>query len=168
MWNVDLRDGFIKIRGENYFGSYSNTRVACRGIIVKDGNILLVYAKNNDVWMIPGGGLEEKESEAECVARETSEETGYLVKPTECVLQIDEYYENEKYLSKYYLCNVVGRSEVRLTKQEIQAGLEAKWISAEEALSIFSKHQQYAAEDEMKRGIYQREYLALRRILQGK
>ena len=158
---------FIEILGDNYFGYYSNTRVACRGIVIRDGSILLVHTKNNDVWMIPGGGIEKGEDEMNCIVRELSEETGYVVKPTKCVLEIDEYYENEKYVSKYYLCDIVGQSTVQLTEQETKAGLESEWVSIKEAIGIFSKHQQYAEEDEMKRGIYQREYSALRRIIQG-
>lgn len=163
-----LDKGFIEIYGDNYMDYFSNTRVACRGIVINDGNILLVYAKNSDVWMIPGGGAENEEEETSCVKREISEETGYVVDPTKCVLEIDEYYENEKYISKYFLCNIVGQSKAQLTEQEAKAGLESKWIPIKDAIDIFRKHQQYAAEDEMKRGIYLREYLALRRIIQGK
>ena len=165
---MQTNNDFIEIRGDNYFGCYSNIRVACRGIVINDGSILLVYAKNNDVWMIPGGGVENGEDKTNCVKREISEETGYIVDPTKCVLEIDEYYENEKFISTYFLCNVVGQSETQLTEQEAKAGLESKWIPIKDAIDIFSKHQQYAAEDEMKRGIYLREYLALRRIIQGK
>ena len=159
--------GSIEIRGDNYFGYYSNTRVACRGIVINDDNILLVYSENNDVWMIPGGGIEEGEEETACVIREVSEETGCVVEAGGCVLRIDEYYENERFISKYFLCNVVGQSAIRLTEQEVKAGLVSKWVPIEEAIDIFAKHRQYAEEDEMKRGIYQREYLALRRILRG-
>ena len=158
----------IEIYGNNYFGYCSTTRVACRGIVIHDEDLLLVHAANGDVWMIPGGGQEEGESEEDCVARELSEETGCVVKPTECVLEIHEHYENEKYVSKYYRCDIIGQSAIRLTEFETKAGLEAKWISIEEAIAIFSKHRNYAKEDEMKRGIYLREYLALRRIIQGK
>jgi ADP-ribose pyrophosphatase YjhB (NUDIX family) len=165
---MQVNDDFIEIRGDNYFGYYSNIRVACRGIVTRNDNILLVYARNYDVWMVPGGGLEEGENETSCVIREISEETGYVVGPTKCVLEIDEYYENEKYINKYFLCNIVGQSKAQLTEQEAKAGLESKWIPIKDAIDIFSKHQLYAKEDEMKRGIYLREYLALRRILQGK
>ena len=163
-----LDKGFIEIYGDNYFDYYSKTRVACRGIVINDGSILLVYAKNNDVWMIPGGGAENDEEETNCVRREISEETGYAVDPTKCMLEIDEYYGNEKYISKYFLCNIVRQGEAQLTEQEAKAGLEPKWITIEDAIDIFRKHQQYATEDEVKRGIYLREYLALRRIIQGK
>ncbi len=165
---MQSNESLIEIFGSNYFGHYSNIRVACRGIVVKDDSILLVYSKNNDVWMIPGGGIEAGEDETACVAREISEETGYIVEASECALEMNEYYENEKYISKYFLCNILGQSATQLTEQEVKAGLESKWIPIKDAVDIFSKHQQYATKDEMKRGIYLREYLALRRIIQGK
>ena len=163
-----LNKNYIEIYGDNYFDYYSTTRVACRGIVLRGDDILLVHAVNGDVWMIPGGGQEEGESEEDCVARELSEETGCVVKPTECLLEIEEYYENERYVSKYYRCDIAGQSAIRLTEFETKAGLEAKWISIKEAIAIFSRHRNYAKEDEVKRGIYLREYLALRRIIQGK
>ena len=163
-----LNKGFIEVYGENYLGYYSSTRVACRGIVIDEGKILLSHEKKNDVWMIPGGGKEGQEGDEECVIRELSEETGYLVEPSKCVLEIEEYYENARYVSKYFWCSVKGQGHVNLTKYEADAGLEARWIPIKEAIDIFSKHQRYTKEDEMKRGLYLREYSALRRILQGK
>ena len=115
--------------------------------------------------MIPGGGLEEGESDKGCVVREVSEETGCLVEASDCVLEVDEYYENEKYISKYFLCKVAGKVSVSLTQSETEMGMEPRWISIEEALDIFSRHRDYARKDELRRGLYLREYFALKRIL---
>ena len=49
----------ITIFGENRFDAHSRVRVACRGIVVRDGMILLTYEVNSDQWFIPGGGLEK-------------------------------------------------------------------------------------------------------------
>ena len=35
------------------------TRFSCRGIVVRDGKVLLSYESTKDVYMSPGGGLEE-------------------------------------------------------------------------------------------------------------
>ena len=42
--------------------------------------------------MIPGGDLEESEDESECCIREVAEETDLLIRPSSCVLEIDEHY----------------------------------------------------------------------------
>ena len=82
--------------GENYFGHWDICRTACRGIIVQDGKILLSYETVTGQYMIPGGGLEGDENERTCCAREVAEETGFLIEPSECVLELDEYYEDWK------------------------------------------------------------------------
>ena len=155
----------IEIVGENYFGKWEKTRTACRGIVIEDGRILLSYETETGQWMIPGGGLEAGESERECCVRELSEETGLLVRASSCVLEIDEYYEEWKYVSRYFLCVPAGRSERRLTEREKQVGMEARWLETEKALEVFSRHASYAGTDEMRRGMYLREYTALCELL---
>jgi len=151
----------LEIIGDNYFGNWTKTRTACRGIIVQNKRILMSYETRTGQWMIPGGGLESDENERACCAREVAEETGTLVLPSECVLEIDEYYENCKWINRYFFCNVKGKTEIHLTDREKEAGMEPRWISIDEIINIFSKHADYADTDEMRRGMYLREYTAL-------
>ena len=154
----------IEIKGGNYFGKYGYVRGACRAIIVRDGNILLSYETKDDIWMIPGGGIEAGETDEQCVIREVGEETGLLFVPSQCVLEIDEYYEDAKYISKYFIGSIEGTTDTHLTEAEIAGGLESRWIPIEEALKIFSRHNDFIAFEE-KRGLYLREYTALMTIL---
>lgn len=151
----------IEILGENRFVEQTKTRVACRGVVISEGKILLTYEVNTDQYFIPGGGLEGGESLGECCVRELAEETGYVVRPLQQYLTIHEYYEEWFFVSHYFICEVQGETVRKLTEREAEAGLVPKWIPLEEAIEIFSKHQEYAAEDEMKRGAYLREYEAL-------
>ena len=150
--------------GENYFGHWENTRTACRGIILKDGRVLLSYETLTGLYMIPGGGLEEDEDERECCARELAEETGFLVDPSECVLEMDEFYEDWKYISRYFLGTVTGQTEIKLTTREKEVGMEPRWLPLDEAVAIFSTHASYTDTDEMRRGIYLREYTVLKAL----
>ena len=151
----------LEIVGANYYGKWDETRTACRGIVVREDEVLLCHEAVTDTWMIPGGGKEAEESENECCIREVAEETGYLIEVSPCVLQIDEYYEDWKYVSYYYVGTVIGQHDRKLTEREKAVGMEAKWIPIEEAIRIFSTHASYTDVNEEKRGIYQREYLAL-------
>ena len=47
--------------------------------MVKEGKVLLVYHKKMDVWLYPGGHIEENETPDEAVVREVMEETGLSV-----------------------------------------------------------------------------------------
>ena len=157
----------IEIVGKNYFGHWTHERTACRGVIIEDGRVLLSYAVRDDLWMIPGGGLEAGEDEGTCCVRELAEETGRVVLPSACALELQEYYEDCKYVSRYFFGAVVGRCQSKLTEAEQRMGLEPRWLPVEEALQIFSRHDDYAATDEERRGIYQREYTALSALQDG-
>lgn len=155
----------IDIVGENYFGKWDKTRTACRGIVIDGEKILLSYETRTDQWMLPGGGLEENESERECCVREIAEETGAIVETSDCLLEINEYYEDWKWVNKYFVCKVIGSTEIKQTKREIEVGMEPRWLSISEIKDIFSKHNLYANENEMRRGMYLREYTALTELV---
>ncbi|MBQ8821874.1 MAG: NUDIX domain-containing protein [Lachnospiraceae bacterium] len=157
----------VEILGENHFEVQTKTRVACRGVVILEGNILLTYEKNTDQYFIPGGGLEGEESLEECCVRELAEETGYVVMPCTQFLTIHEYYEEWFFVSHYFVCEVQGETVRKLTEREREVGLEPKWIPLEDAIEIFSRHQEYAATDEMKRGAYLREFEALSCLKEG-
>lgn len=155
----------IEIVGENYSGHWKKSRTACRGIVIEEGRILLSCATADDLWMIPGGGLENNETERECCIRELAEETGLLIQPSSCVLEIDEYYGDWKYISRYFFGSVTGRTETKLTDEEKRVGMEPRWVPLRQAEDLFSRHASYAGKDEVRRGMYLREDTALRELL---
>ena len=121
---------------------------------------MLTYEVNTDQYFLPGGGLEQGENLESCCERELAEETGYRVEPRYQYLTINEYYEEWKFISHYFVCDVTGETSRKLTEREAKVGLEPRWVPLDEAVEIFSKHNEYV-DNEMKRGAYQREYEAL-------
>lgn len=156
----------ITIFGDNRLAEYTKVREACRGIIVRDGMILLTYEVNSDQWFIPGGGMEKGESTQQCCIRELAEETGIAVQPKSHFLTINEYYEQWRFVSHYFTCEITGEAQQMLTEREMEMGLEPRWIPLTEAVEIFSHHQDHA-HNEMKRGAYLREYEALKVYLRN-
>lgn len=150
----------IEIYGDNRFKKHSKIREACRGIVINNGKILLTYAVVNDLWTIPGGGTETDESYEICCIRKLAEETGFKVTPLQCYLNINEYYEDWLYPTHYFICKITGQTSRLPTPRKKEVRLEPHWVLPDEAISIFSKHREYAF-DEEKRGMYLREYTAL-------
>ncbi|MBQ0125773.1 MAG: exo-alpha-sialidase, partial [Clostridiales bacterium] len=70
----------IEILGENRHETFTKERVACRGIVARDGKILASKMEKSDFYMIPGGGIEGDETPDECCVREIAEETGIVAK----------------------------------------------------------------------------------------
>ena len=155
----------LEILGANRFETFTKTRAGSRAVVVRDGMILLSHETVSGWWLVPGGGLEEGETPETCCIREVEEETGFIVKPLRQFLTLNEYYEEYRYVSYYFICEVTGTGEMRLTDAEKRRGLEPQWIPLEEAVGIFSHHQEYADTSEEKRGSYLREYTALQEYL---
>lgn len=157
----------IEILGANRFETFTKTRTGCRAVILREGKILLSHETGTGWWLVPGGGLEPGETPEECCIREVEEETGVLVKPLRQFLTLYEYYEEYRYISHYFICEITGQGQMRLTENEAARGLEPAWLPLSEAIELFSKHQSYADTNEEKRGSYQREYTALTEFLQA-
>ena len=141
----------VEILGENRFETWTKTRAGSRAVVVRDGMILLSHEVNSGWWLVPGGGEEEGETPEECCVREVEEETGLIVKPLQQFLTMYEYYEEYRYISHYFICEVTGQGRMRLTDAEIRRGVEPQWIPLQEAVDIFSRHQSYADVSEEKR-----------------
>jgi hypothetical protein len=64
---------------------------------------------------------------------------------------------------QYYaaIWKVAEETAMHLTEREKAVGMEPRWLPIEEIKSIFHMHQKYAETDEMRRGMYLREYIAL-------
>lgn len=156
----------IEILGENRFETFTKTRSGSRAIIIRDGKLLLSHETNSGWWLIPGGGLEAGETPEMACIREVEEETGYIVRPVRQFLTMNEYYEEYRYVSDYFVCEVTGKGRMNLTDAEIRRGVEPQWIPFREAVRIFSEHESYAGISEEKRGSYQREYTALQAYME--
>lgn len=78
-------------------------RVSCRAIIFDNERMVSMYRENGDrvYYTFPGGGMEENETEEECVVREVKEEFGIDIKPVKKVY----VYEDEKSIQNFYLCD---------------------------------------------------------------
>ncbi|MCQ2506146.1 MAG: NUDIX domain-containing protein [Lachnospiraceae bacterium] len=112
-------------------------RPSVRGICVKDGKVLLIYAPKYDYYKFAGGGLNEGESHEDALMREMREETGYIVKretikPYGHVLRIQKSFddENASFVQDnfYYWCEVEeDRVQTEMDDYEADEGFTAVW-----------------------------------------
>ncbi len=93
-------------------------KVAVSAFIVKRNRILLLKRSENadflpGTWEVPGGTIEEGETIKQGVARETKEEAGLTIIPSE-LLGYFEYTDgkNRKSLNLNFLCKMEDESEI--------------------------------------------------------
>ena len=148
---------------ETYSDPPERERIAGRGIVVRDGKILLSHELNTGVYMTPGGGIEEGETLEECCRREVREESGYEVEPLFQFLKINEYSFETKYVSNYFVCEVTGEGKQTLTDIEIEHGIVPEWVSIEDALAIFGTFDEKTPDV---RSLYIRELTTINKYLE--
>lgn len=133
---------------------------SARAIIKKNSQILLLYSKTQDFYMLPGGRIEDKETPKDCVIREVLEETGYHVDVIRKTLVIQEHYRTSNWNSHFFLCQLHDqlKTDVHWTDEELRLGIEPIWIDPIDALTLLDQH-----DTKFPHGynIMQREFLAL-------
>lgn len=102
-------------------------------VVDQDGRILLHRRTDNELWSIPGGGMEVGETIAETVVREVEEETGLKVEPDRLV----GIYSNPRHVTEYddgevrqqfsicFACHPVGGQLVERADESLEVGFYA-------------------------------------------
>ena len=82
-----------------------------RVIVLDDENRMLMVKQHHegkDIWMVPGGGIEEGESSSQAAAREVKEETGLDVQVSRLVWHVEEVSDRGQRFVDFFLADVVG------------------------------------------------------------
>ena len=108
-----------------------------QGLILQDGCLLVIrhqeHATGHGYWVIPGGGIEDGESEEECVIREMKEETNLDVEIDQLLWDEPAPAEGVYKWRKSYLCRPVGGEAAPGYEPEVEAAenyaiIEVRWI----------------------------------------
>ncbi len=139
-------------------------REGCRAIIVQDNKVLLSWEERKNVYMSPGGGVEEGESLEECVVRELCEEAGYRVKPIKPFVKVNEYCYETLWVNNYFICEIEGECERHLTESEIYNRVKPVWVEIDKAIEIFGEYDSKTVDHD---SLYLREYTVLKNVKLG-
>lgn len=85
---------------------YATPKVDVRGAVVREGKVLLVQERSDELWCLPGGWADVGETPSEMVAREVWEESGIRVRPAK-VIGVYDANRSGTPLSFYHAYKVV-------------------------------------------------------------
>ncbi len=146
-------------------------RKATRAIVLEGENILLLYTKRYNDYSLPGGGIDEGESNIAGLIRELKEETGARnVKNIQAFGLYEEYRPWYKeafdvvHMKSYcYVCTIDNELlEPELEAHEINNGMAPVWMNIHQAIS----HNQETMRNCDKKGLsVERETFLLQRIV---
>ena len=125
-------------------------RPSVRGIILREGKVLLVHSLKYDYYKFPGGGIEPGEEMEEALGREVREETGFQVLPGSIreyglVRRIsrgkhtDVFYQD----NYYFLCDIGSTVGQELDDYEDEERFTPEFVKPERAIHVnrFHDHQ---------------------------
>ena len=82
-----------------------------RAIVLDDEKRVLMVCQRHeehDIWMVPGGGIEDGESAAEAAAREVLEETGIEIEVGRLLWHVEEVSQRGQRFVNFFLCRIAG------------------------------------------------------------
>ena len=159
-----MRDLFV-IDKQDYSDDFKVVaRPSARGIIVRDGKVLLIRSEKYDYYKFPGGGINPGETEREALAREILEESGYRIDP-DSVQEFGRVVRKQKGTNKpedgssgedyiflqenfYYFCEAVSEpKEQKLDDYEAEERFTPVWMDPFEASWLDSKWVDHTGKD---------------------
>lgn len=117
-------------------------RLAVRGVVIKNGKILVTEDKFGEL-KLPGGGMEAGETDEDTLIREVQEESGYIVmpdtiRPFGSIIEIRKSIKEEMIWhqeSRLYFCDVYNEiGERKLTPHEIRFKYQTSWYTLDQAI----------------------------------
>ncbi|WP_166244570.1 NUDIX hydrolase [Paenibacillus turpanensis] len=92
---------------------YATPKVDIRGVVFRDGKILMVREKIDGGWSLPGGWADIGLSPFEIAVKETKEEAGFEVRPIRLLAVLDKNVHNHPpdpyHIYKMFIaCEIVG------------------------------------------------------------
>ena len=104
---------------------YATAKIDVRGAVVREGKILLVQERSDQLWCMPGGWADVGEYPSSMVAREVLEESGFTVQPVKVVGDFDANRAGRRlqFFHAYkivFLCQIVsGEPQTSIETQDV-------------------------------------------------
>jgi 8-oxo-dGTP diphosphatase len=107
---------------------------AAGGVVVRDGDILLVHRPRYDDWTLPKGKLDPGESFEEAALREVEEETGLRCRLVRELPSADYEVGGRPKVVRYWLMEAEAETPF-VPNDETD---EVRWLAPDEALALLS------------------------------
>ncbi|HEY8647462.1 MAG TPA: NUDIX hydrolase [Gaiellaceae bacterium] len=111
---------------------------AAGGIVMRDGNVLLVHRPEYDDWSFPKGKLEDGETWEQGALREVEEETGLRCTLGEEVGRTNYAVAAGPKEARYYRMTCAGEARAQNEVDEV------RWVPLDEACELLTHHRDRA------------------------
>lgn len=122
-------------------------RPSVRGIVIREGKVLLMHSLKYDYYKFPGGGMEPGESRTDTLLREVREESGFAVEPDSVrayglVRRRSKGKHADLFLQDnfYYFCDISDAVGQSLDDYEAEERFTPEWVTPARAIEVNRFH----------------------------
>ena len=141
-----MRELFRLDKRDHAACTHTYVRNSARSLILRGGRIAMVHSVKYDYYKFPGGGIEEGETPAQAMIRETREEAGLIVIPASVkeygsVLRVQRGLKDvtRRFVQDnfYYLCAVSDEVVPQtLDRYESEEGFTLEWADPAKVIAV--------------------------------
>lgn len=138
---------YTKVFGEKEANKIYHDRMGAYAVLI-DGKKIAVTKTRGGKIFLPGGKIEQGETEEECIIRECMEEMGIKVKVKEFIAIGERYFYLESIkqyshpIAHFYYCD-----EYEKVCDPLEEGSEYMWLTIEDAIKqLYHPHHSWAVE----------------------
>jgi ADP-ribose pyrophosphatase YjhB (NUDIX family) len=110
---------------------YATPKVDVRGVVFRDGKLLLVRERSDGLWTLPGGWVDVGESPSDAVVKEVREESGFDVRAERILALLDRDRHGHPPLAfhvykLFILCTLTGGAALEQSTETDGVGFFAE------------------------------------------
>lgn len=125
-----------------------------RVVILDNQNRMLMVKQEHeerDIWMVPGGGIEEGESSIDAAVREIKEETGLDIEVGKLIWHVEEVSKRGQRFVNFFMGRITGGKLALGLDPEFDAGgqvlREVKFMSRQEIEALPALYPEYLKDE---------------------
>lgn len=150
---LTLRDKDVFPQAPEVTGVIWKDRLTGKAVILNNtGEIALIGNKVNDLFMLPGGGIENNEDPIAGTKRECQEETGCTIEITHALGVTEDFRARDAKhcISFGYIGKVVAQGSPKLTENETDIGAYVTWLPLPKARELFATQEEKVRRGEVR------------------
>lgn len=150
---LTLRDKDVFPQAPEVLDVIWKDRITGKAVVLNEAReVALIGNKVNDLFLLPGGGVEDSEDPITGTKRECQEETGCTIEITHELGTTEDFRARDAKhcISFGYIGKVIAQGNPKLTENETDIGAYVTWLPLSKARELFATQEEKVRRGEVR------------------